>query len=81
MGVLRGNPEIPRRMVMLGNPGGPAHSALKQRFIDPLPFELESMKPQRFFSDHYQRHCISLTATPAVNPHIDFDQLPRKRSN
>ena len=78
MGVLRGKPSVPRRLIMLGNPGGPAHSALKQRFIDPLPFELESMKPQRFFSDHYQRHCIALTATPAVNEHIDLAQYKRE---
>ena len=61
LGVLRGKPEVPRRLIMLGNPGGPAHSAPKARFIDPLLFPLESMKPQRFFSDHYQRYCISLT--------------------
>ncbi len=78
LGVLRGKPEVPRRLIMLGNPGGPAHSELKARFVDPLPFPLESMKPQRFWSEHYQRFCISLSATPAINPHIDLNQYRRE---
>ena len=77
-GVLRGKPEVPRRMIVFANPAGPAHNALKERFVDPLPFPLESMKPQRFWSDHYQRHVISLTATAAVNPFIDFDQYRKE---
>ncbi|QNI56428.1 hypothetical protein SynBIOSE41_03963 [Synechococcus sp. BIOS-E4-1] len=77
-GVLRGSPTVPRRMIVLANPGGPAHAALKARFVDPLPFELTHMKPQRFFSDHYQRFVISLTANATVNPHLDFEAYRRE---
>jgi hypothetical protein len=78
MGVLRGKPEVPRRLVMFANPGGPAHSALKQRWVDPLPAPLEHMQPQRFWSDHYQRHCISLSANASVNQHLDWERYRRE---
>lgn len=77
-GVLRGDPAVPRRMIILANPGGPAHSSLKERFVDPLPEPLEHMKPQRFWSEHYQRHCISLSANASINPHIDWELYKRE---
>ncbi len=78
MGVLRGKPTVPRRMIMLANPGGPAHSELKARFVDPLPFPLEHMRPQRFYSDHYQRYCISVTANASINSAIDWDRYHKE---
>lgn len=36
-GVLRSKHGLPTSLVMSGNPGGPGHAWLKQRFVDPAP--------------------------------------------
>lgn len=76
MGVLRAAPGTPTRAIFLCNPGGAGNYWLKQRFVDPVA-PLEPMRPRRFWSEEYERHVISLTATAASNPHIDWEGYKR----
>ncbi len=76
-GTLRGPVGTPTRAVFLANPGGPGHVWLKERFA--LPAGLPGpMKPRRFWSEHYERHAVFVTADASINPHIDWQQYRRQ---
>jgi hypothetical protein len=75
-GVLRGPAGVPTRVIFLANPGGPGHHWLKERFAAPAGLP-EPMKPRRFWSEEYEKHCIFLTANASVNPHIDWSAYKR----
>ena len=76
-GVLRAPTGVPTSVVFLANPGGPGHVWLKQRFAQPagLPYP---MRPVRFWSEEYGKHCVFLTANASVNPHIDWSAYTRQ---
>ncbi|WP_156796658.1 hypothetical protein [Cyanobium sp. PCC 7001] len=75
-GVLRGPAGVPTRVIFLANPGGPGHHWLKERFAAPAGLP-EPMKPRRFWSEEYEKHCIFLTANASINPHVDWQQYKR----
>ena len=66
-GVLRGPAGVPTRVIFLANPGGPGHHWLKERFAAPAGLP-EPMKPRRFWSEEYEKHCIFLTANARQPP-------------
>ena len=76
MGTLRAPKGVPTQMIMLANPGGPAHSQLKARFWVPAGCP-EPNRPTRFWSDEYQRHVVFVSATPDTNPHLDLNLYRR----
>ena len=81
MGVLRAEPGQPTAAVFLSNPGGPGHHWLKQTFAQPAAQHCggpcEHMKPQRFWSEEYQRFVVHCTANASINPHLDWQQYKR----
>ena len=76
-GTLRGPVGVPTRVIFLANPGGPGHAWLRQRFAVPAGCP-EPMRPRRFWSEEYQRHCVFATADASINPHIDWEQYKRQ---
>lgn len=76
-GCLRAPVGIPTRTIFFANPGGPGHVWAKERFAIPAGMP-GSMQPKRFWSEHYERHCIFVTADASVNPHLDWQQYKRQ---
>ena len=76
MGTLRAPKGVPTQVIWLANPGGPGHGWLKQRFAIPAGCP-DPGRPQRFWSEDYQRHVIFMTAGSDINPHIDLGQYRR----
>lgn len=77
MGTLRAAPGIPTGVTFLANPGGAGNGWLKQRFVDPVAYDLEPMRPARFWSEEYERFVVSMTADASCNPHLDWDSYKR----
>ena len=81
MGVLRAEPGQPTAAVFLSNPGGAGHHWLKQTFALPAAQSCggpgEHMKPQRFWSEEFQRFVIHCTANASINEHLDWQQYKR----
>ena len=76
-GVLRAPAGVPTQVVFLSNPGGPGHTWLKQRFATPAGLP-DPMRPVRFWSEEYGKHCVFVTADASCNPHIDWQQYRRQ---
>jgi len=81
MGVLRAEPGQPTAAVFLSNPGGAGHHWLKQTFAIPAAQSAggpgEHMKPQRFWSEEFQRFVVHCTANASINPHLDWQAYKR----
>lgn len=75
-GALRGPQGVETGALFLANPGGPAMAALKQRFWMPAGCPGPG-RPVRFWSEHYERHCIFLSAASSVNEFLDLQQYRR----
>ena len=76
-GVLRGPSGVPTATVFLANPGGPGHVWLKQKFAVPAGLP-DPMRPVRFWSEEYGKHCVFLTANASVNTAIDWESYRRQ---
>jgi hypothetical protein len=76
MGALRAPPGIQTGALFLANPGGPAMSALKQRFWHPAGCPGPG-HPVRFWSEHYERHCIFLSAASSTNEFLNIAEYKR----
>ena len=76
-GVLRGPSGVPTSTVFLANPGGPGHVWLKQKFAVPAGLP-DPMRPVRFWSEEYGKHCVFLTANASVNTAIDWEAYRRQ---
>ncbi|KZR93109.1 Terminase-like family protein [Synechococcus sp. MIT S9509] len=76
-GVLRAPQGVPTSVVFLANPGGPGHVWLKNRFAIPAGLP-DPMRPVRFWSEEYGKHCVFLTANASINKHIDWEAYKRQ---
>ena len=74
--TLRGPAGLPTRQILLGNPGGPLHPLLQQRFGIPAGYPEPGMA-SRFYSEDLGKHCIFASFTAASNQHIELDQYIR----
>lgn len=74
--TLRGPAGLPTRQILLGNPGGPLHPLLQQRFGIPAGYP-EPGRASRFWSEDLGKHCIFASFTASSNQHIELDQYIR----
>lgn len=71
-GALRGPADVKCQTFFFANPGGPLHGAIKARWAIPAGMP-EPGRPKRFWSEHYDGHCVFMTASSAINEHLNLD--------
>lgn len=74
--TLRGPAGIPTRQILLGNPGGPFHPILQQRYGIPSGYP-DPGRAARFWSEDLGKFCVFATFTAASNQHLELDQYIR----
>ncbi|MDA9868000.1 hypothetical protein N9C85_01040 [Synechococcus sp. AH-224-I15] len=71
-GALRGPADVKCQTFFFANPGGPLHGQIKNRWAIPAGMP-EVGRPKRFWSEHYDGHCVFMTASSAINEHLNLD--------
>ena len=81
MGVLRAEPGQPTAAVFLIEPRWCRTSLVEADLRYPCGAISggpgEHMKPQRFWSEEFQRFCVHCTANASINPHLDWQAYKR----